>query len=200
MSKYLHAATGTEFFKIKAKCTSPQALLILNKQNRTQNNYGASSASSFSQRFDYGQNGLHFNSLLESHSCLKKNMQEKKVSSLFCFDFDHYGFTAHENQKSTISNYNNISISVWTNYGSNSTNKVHFLISFSSCNHNHGEVCWLTAFHDEGKPQKASAEKTGWSVLCQSISMETWLGKKKYDMVGKYPQAGMAAALRGLSG
>lgn len=199
MSKYLHAATGTAFFKIKAKCISPQALLILNKQNRTQNNYGASSASSFSQRFDYGQNGLHFNSLLESHSRLKK-YAGKKVSSLFCFDFDHYGFTAHENQKSTISNYNNISISVWTNYGSNGINKVHFLFSFSSCNHNHGEVCWLTAFHDEGKPQKASAEKTGWSVLCQSISMETWLGKKKYDMVGKYPQAGMAAALRGLSG
>lgn len=83
MSKYLHAATGTEFFKIKAKCTSPQALLILNKQNRTQNNYGASSASSFSQRFDYGQNGLHFNSLLESHSCLKKNMQEKKFQASF---------------------------------------------------------------------------------------------------------------------
>lgn len=44
----------------------------------------------FSQWFDYGQNGLHFNSLLESHSCLRK-YAGKKVSSLFCFDFDHYG-------------------------------------------------------------------------------------------------------------
>lgn len=88
--------------------------------------------------------------------------------------------TAQENQKSSISNYHNISISVWTNYRSNGTNTVHFLFSFSSCNHNQGEVCWLTAFHDEGKPQKASAENTGWSMLCQSISMETWLEKKTW--------------------
>lgn len=135
----------------------------------------------FSQRFDYGQNGLHCNSLLESRSCLKKICRKKSFKPLL-FWFWSLWLTAQENQKSSISNYNNISISVWTNYGSNGTNKVHFLFSFSSCNHNHGEVCWLTAFHDEGKPQKASAEKTGWSVLCQSISMETWLGKKIKNM------------------
>lgn len=155
----------------------------------------------FSQRFDYGQNGLHCNSLLESHSCLKK-YAGKKVSSLFCFDFDHYGLQLRKirnpaSQTTTIFQFQFEQIMVqMVQIG---------CISYSRSVH----ATTITGKSADWQPSmtRANHRRPVLKRLAGRCCVKAYQWKpgwekinKKYDMVGKYPQAGMAPALRGLSG